>query len=61
MNHVREFLHKLFLRTVLEVATLDDMPGSVEALVRPNIYRNVQKRMGLLTVSSLVPCYKTLP
>ena len=44
VNAVREFVHKLLFRVILKVGVLDDTLGSVEALVGPKSYLDVQKR-----------------
>ena len=44
VDDVFKFLHKLSLRTALEVTMLNDALGNVKTLVRPNSYKDVQKR-----------------
>ena len=41
VDDILEILQKLFFHTDLELVMLDDTLGSVEALVRPNSYRDV--------------------
>ena len=44
VDDVRKLVHKLLLRTILEVAVLNDTLASVEALVGPKSHRDIQKR-----------------
>ena len=42
VDNIIEFLHNLFLRTVQEVAMLNDTLRSVETLLKPNSYMDIQ-------------------
>ena len=41
VDDVRKLVHQLLLRTILEVAVLNDTLASVEALVGPNSHRDI--------------------
>ena len=53
VDDVRKLVHKLLLRAILEIAVLNDTPGSVEALAGPNSHRDVQKRYDIFQFAFL--------